>query len=95
MVKQTQIAGKTLQLSRRATRRLLEPGYWGQLENEEVEFIQTKLRDNQDLSAAWGFKAVQKSRSPDAIRRVAMWGDPKDQVVNTKLVRGNKRGSTN
>ncbi len=30
---------------------------------------------------------VQKSRSPEAIRRVAMWGDPKDREVNTKAIR--------
>jgi hypothetical protein len=75
--------------SKKARKRLLEPGYWGYLEEEEVEFIQAALHENPDLSSAWGFQPVQKPRSPAAIRRVAMWGDPKNREVNTKLIRGN------
>ena len=78
-------------LSRKAKRRILQPGYWGQLEDAELEFIRSKLENNQDLSVAWGFRPVQKSRSPDAIRRVAMWGDPEDPTVNSRLVRRGPR----
>ena len=74
-------------LPRKAKRKLLEPGYWGHLEDEELEFIQTSLQNNPKLSYVWGFQPVQKSRSPEAIRRVAMWGDPKDREVNTKAIR--------
>jgi hypothetical protein len=75
-------------ISKKAKKRLLEPGYWGYLEEEEVEFIQAVLQENPDLSYAWGFQPVQKTRSPAAIRRVAMWGDPKNREVNAKLIRG-------
>ena len=95
MARQSQNNNKTLALSRKSKRRLLQPGYWGQLEDEEVEFIQVKLLDNQNLSVAWGFKPMQKSHSPDAIRRVAMWGDPKDPAANTKLIRRNKNALMN
>jgi len=77
-------------LSRKARRKLLEPGYWGSLEEEELEFIQSAHQRNPKLSFAWGFQPVQKSRAPAAIRRVAMWGDPKDREVNTKVIRGSR-----
>ncbi len=82
---------RPISLSRKAKRQLLKPGYWGYLDDEEIEFIQAELQENPDLSYAWGFHPVQKTRSPAALRRVAMWGDPKDREVNTKLVRGNGR----
>jgi hypothetical protein len=80
---------RPISISKKAGKRLLEPGYWGYLEEEEVEFIQAALQENPDLSYAWGFHPVQKTRSPPAIRRVAMWGDPKNREVNTKLIREN------
>jgi hypothetical protein len=80
---------RPISIPKKARKRLLEPGYWGYLEEEEVEFIQAALQENPDLSYAWGFHPVQKTRSPAAIRRVAMWGDPKNREVNTKLIRGN------
>ena len=73
-----------------AKRKLLEPGYWGSLEDEELEIIQRALENNPKLSFAWGFQPVQKSRAPDAIRRVAMWGDPKDREINTKVIRSSR-----
>ncbi len=76
-----------VRLSRKSKRKLLEPGYWGGLEDEELEFIQKALENNPKLSFAWGFQPVQKSRAPDANRRVAMWGDPKDRDINTKVIR--------
>ena len=80
-------------LSRKAKKKLLEPGYWGSLEDEELEFIQKALENNPKLSYAWGFQPVQKSRAPDAIRRVAMWGDPEDREVNTKVIRRSRARS--
>ena len=64
---------KRVGLSRKAKRKLLEPGYCGGLEDEELEIIQNALQNNPKLSYAWGFQPVQKTRAPDAIRRVAMW----------------------
>ncbi len=79
-----------VRLSRKAKRKLLEPGYWGSLEDVELQIIQSALQNNPKLSFAWGFQPVQKSRAPDAIRRVAMWGDPKDREVNTKVIRSSR-----
>ncbi len=86
--------GSTRPLSRVTKKKLLEPGYWGHLEDGELEFIQSALQNNSRLSYAWGFQPVQKTRASDAIRRVAMWGDPKDREVNTKVIRGNGRKPT-
>ncbi len=82
MIRNQKRAGS--RLSRKAKRKLLEPGYWGSLEDEELEFIQKALENNPKLSFAWGFQPVQKSRAPDAIRRVAMLGDPKDREIITR-----------
>ncbi len=81
---------KPVTLSKKSKRKLLEPGYWGSLEDEELEIIQNALQKNPKLSFAWGFQPVQKSRAPDAIRRVAMWGDPKDREVNTTVIRSSR-----
>ncbi len=83
--------GSTRPLSRVTKKKLLEPGYWVHLEDGELEFSQSALQNNPKLSYAWGFHPVQKSRAPDAIRRVAMLGDAKDREVNTKMIRGNGR----
>ncbi len=91
MIRNQKRVGSTL--SRKAKKKLLEPGYWGSLEDEELEFIQKALGNNPKLSYAWGFQPVQKSRAPDAIRRVAMWGDPEDREVNTKVIRGSRARS--
>ena len=79
-----------VRLSRKAKRKLLEPGYWGSLEDVELEIIQSALQNNPKLSFAWGFQPVQKSRAPDAIRRVAMWGDPKDREINTRVIHSSR-----
>ena len=94
MIRNHRQVGRTLLLSRGAKRKLLEPGYWGYLEDVELEFIQSALQNNSRLSYAWGFQPVQKTRASDAIRRVAMSGDPKDREVNTKVIRGNSRKPT-
>ncbi len=39
-------------LSRKAKRKLLEPGYWGSLQDEELEIIQKALENNPNLSFA-------------------------------------------
>ena len=91
MVGRKEQVRKPISLSRKAKRRLLQPGYWGYLEDEELALIQAELQKHSDLSYAWGFHPVQKTRSPAAIRRVAMRGDPKDREINTKLIRGNGR----
>lgn len=67
--------------------RLLEPGYAGLLDDDELAYIQETLRANLDLAYWWGWRPGQKSRSEAAIRRVAMYGDPEYRATNIKLAR--------
>jgi hypothetical protein len=67
--------------------KLLEPGYAGSLDDDELAYIQEKLRANPDLAFWWGWRPGQKSRAEAAIRRVAMYGDPDCRATNIKLAR--------
>ena len=88
LARRKELVDQPISISKKARKRLLEPGYWGYLEEEEVGVIQAALQGNPDLSYAWGFHPMQKTRSPEAFRRVAMWRDPKNREVNTKLIQG-------
>ena len=66
---------------------LLEPGWAGTLDDEELVYIQEKLMADPDLSYWWGFRPGQKTRPEAAIRRVAMDGDPDHRQSNRKLAR--------
>jgi hypothetical protein len=59
---------RPISISKKARRRLLEPGYWGYLEEEVVEFIQATLQENPDLSHAWAFSQY---RNLDPLQRFA------------------------
>jgi hypothetical protein len=67
--------------------RLLEPGFAGFVHDDEMAYIQGKLKVDASLSFAWGFRPGQKTRSESAIRRVAMHGDPDCRATNIKLAR--------
>ena len=54
---------KRVALSRKTKRKLLEPGYWGSLEDEELEIIQRALENNPKLSFAWGFQTGTEKQS--------------------------------
>lgn len=71
--------------------KLLEPGWGGQLADEEVAFILSKLQGDDALSYWWGFRPQTKRRPAEAIKAVAMWGDPAVRSVNVKLVRPHQR----
>jgi hypothetical protein len=73
-----------------ASYRLLEPGWAGVLDDEELSYIQDKLKADPALAHAWGFRPGQKTRSEAAIRRVAMSGDPNSRATNVKLARTKK-----
>jgi len=67
--------------------RCLEPGYAGDLEDEQVDFIRRHLRKSMRLAAWWGFTKKPR-RASDTIRRIAMDGDPDDITWNRKLAKG-------
>ena len=66
---------------------LLEPGWGGNLDDDELAYIQERLKADPDLSYWWGFRPGQKTRPEAAIRRVAMDGDPDHRQSNRKLAR--------
>jgi hypothetical protein len=67
--------------------KLLRPGFAGVLDDGELAFVQRKLKEDDSLSFAWGFRPGQKTRSEAAIRRVAMYGDPDCRATNIRLAR--------
>lgn len=71
--------------------KLLEPGYAGDLTPEELAYVQAKLLEDSALAFWWGFKPSAKRRPEEAIRRVAMKGDPDNRNENVRLVRGVSR----
>ena len=73
------------------SQKLLEPGWGGQLSDEEALFIQYHLARDDKVAFGWGFRPGQKTRPEDGIRRVAMSGDPDSRTVNMRLARPRKR----
>jgi hypothetical protein len=67
--------------------KLLEPGWGGSLDDDELQFILSKLQADPMLAYWWGFRGATKRRSIDAIKAVAMHGNPYVRGDNVKLVR--------
>jgi hypothetical protein len=68
--------------------RLLEPGWPGQLDEDELAYILHKLQGDDALSFWWGFRPGTKMRPIEAIKAVAQHGDPDVRGINIKLARG-------
>jgi hypothetical protein len=71
--------------------KLLQPGWGGQLDDSELEFILSKLQADPMLSYWWGFRPGVKRRPLEAIKAVAMSGDPVVRSHNVMLVRPHQR----
>ena len=71
--------------------KLLVPAWGGHLTDEEVTYIQFHLMRDAKLAYRWGFRPTQQSRPEEAVRRVAMDGDPDNRGVNMRLARPRKR----
>ncbi len=54
---------------------------------DQLANIQGELLADKKLSYLWGFAPAQKTRPLEAIRRVAMDGDPERRSVNIPLAR--------
>jgi hypothetical protein len=76
-----------IELNKLTRKKLLQPGWGGELSDEEGEYIQAQLMKNDALSLRWGFRPSQKTRPADCIRRVAMQGNPDNWKFNRGLVR--------
>jgi hypothetical protein len=68
--------------------RLLEPGWAGELDDDELTYITTHIRDDVFIRRMWGFRQNAKRLATAAIRRVAEFGNPERARDNRKLVRG-------
>jgi len=65
----------------------LEPGYAGTLDDDQLAYIQERLKSDDSLSYWWGWRPGMKRRAVAAIERVAMCGSPEDRALNVRLVR--------
>ena len=65
--------------------RLLGPGWGGDISDEEVIFIRQELLKDRRLAYQWGFIPSHSTRPTDAIRRIAMEGDPERRSANVPL----------
>ena len=54
LARRKELVQRPISISKKARKRLLEPGYWGYLEEEELEFIQA------------GYKKILTSLTPGA-----------------------------
>ena len=70
--------------------RLLEPGWAGFLELEELAFIKRSLRSKRSLRTAWGFIHGMGTINDDAVRLLAMKGQPDDRAGNIQLLKDAK-----
>jgi hypothetical protein len=71
--------------------KLLEPGWAGTLDDDELQFILNKLQADPVLSYWWGFRPQTKRRPIEAIKAVAMRGSPGVRSENVRLVRSHQR----
>jgi hypothetical protein len=54
--------------------KLLEPGWAGDLDSVELEYIKSNLKQSPSLRRRWGFRPSAKRLSESRIRHVAMNG---------------------
>jgi len=55
-------------------RKLLEPGWAGELTPDELAYIKSQLRQSRSLRRRWGFRPSAKRFSESHIRAVARYG---------------------
>ena len=75
--------------------KLFEPGWAGHLSDHQAQYIQDvltgkvkcpKIRSVKRLRRAWGMRPWQDYVSEEAVRDVAMYGRPDNQVFNMHIV---------
>ena len=65
--------------------RLLVPGWAGDLCADEFEYVLDQLIRDKILARSWGFKPSTKRLPDQAIRRLALSGDPDHRSANRQL----------
>jgi hypothetical protein len=71
----------------RLQHKLTQPGWAGELTDDELQLIVNKLQADPALAYWWGFRPQTKRRPIDSVKSVALWGDPEVRAVNVKLAR--------
>jgi hypothetical protein len=71
--------------------KLLEPGWGGQLDEDELEFIKGPLMQDAPLRLWWGMPPSWKRIPEEAVRRIAVEGNPDNQGHNRRLARRRKQ----
>jgi hypothetical protein len=71
--------------------RIMEPGWAGELGQDELARLQKALMNDPDLARVWGWRPSMKRRAAVAIERVASNRDPSNIAHNRKLVRERSR----
>ncbi len=71
---------------------ILEPGWAGEPEPAELEFLIERLAKDRRLAVRWGFDPATTKRPEWAILQVAMWGEPQQRALNAALTRGRLNG---
>lgn len=66
---------------------LLNPGWAGEVADDEMDFIKGRLLTDKRLARPWGFRPGAKLRPDRAIRAVAMDGDLDNVGGNGRLAR--------
>ena len=70
--------------------RLLVPGWAGELNPTELEFVLDQLNRDKQLARLWGFRSSARRRSELAVRELALVGHPEHPSANMKLARQNR-----
>ena len=59
--------------------KLLEPGWAGDLDGVELDYVASELSKSESLRRRWGFRPTAKRLSKSRIRAVAMYGVQRKQ----------------
>jgi hypothetical protein len=60
-------------------KKLLEPGWAGDLDNVEFQYVKSELMKSRRLKRQWGFRPSARRLSESRIRTVAMYGVTRQQ----------------
>jgi hypothetical protein len=67
--------------------KLLQPGWAGTLDDDELAYILAHLKADEKLQIWWGIPPRWKSLPEEVIKRIAIAGSDEDQGHNRKLAR--------
>ena len=67
--------------------RLLVPGWAGELNPSELEFVLDRLNPDRQLARRWGFGSSARRRSEPAVRELALVGHPEHRSANVNIAR--------